>query len=109
MTKNLENIKEQVKIINTEELDSETSISLIKEIKKELTKLAENLKKKERGIEGKLGKEIIKTFKTQFTREDIFKRFPNYSKEEIIKTLRRLLREKNIERTGWSLYSTKMG
>lgn len=108
MAEKLETIKEQVKRIKTEELDSENSILLIREIKKELTKLAENLKKKERGIEGKLGKEIVKAFKTQFTREDIFKKFPNYSKEEIIKALRRLLREKKIDRIGWSLYSTQV-
>jgi hypothetical protein len=102
----LENLKGQIRKINADDLDNENSIRLIKEIKKELIKLSNNLKKIEHKAEEKISKEIIANYKDQFTRDDLFKRFADYPKEGIVKALRKLIKEKKVDRIGWSLYST---
>ncbi|MCX6742471.1 MAG: hypothetical protein NTX24_04865 [Candidatus Pacearchaeota archaeon] len=107
--KDLENIREKLKEMKSEDLANESSIKIIKDIKKEIARILKDARKKEIRAENKIGKEILIHFKKPFTKEDAFQRFiPEYSKEEIIKALRKLIREKSLELIRKDLYSAQI-
>ena len=104
--KELENIKDKLKELRYEDLIKDNSILLVREIKKESIRLMKNAKLKERKIEEKIGREIIHSFKGAFTKEDITAKFKDYPENEVIKALRKLVKDKKIDKIGRSLYST---
>ncbi len=75
----------------------------IKETRKELKELEQNLKNDEKKLEIEL-LNALKNIKT-FTRQDIFKLFPNQSKEELVKILKRMIREGKVQSIGRDFYS----
>ncbi len=104
--KELENIKNKLKELKPEDLIKDNSILLIHDIKKEVARLLKNAKLKEHKIEEKMSRDIIHSLEGTFTKEDIINRFKDYPEHEVTKTLRKLVREKKIDKIGWSLYST---
>lgn len=104
--KELENIKNKLKELKPEDLIKENSVLLIHDIKKEAAGLLKNIKLKERKIEEKRSIDIIHSFKGTFTKGDIINKSKDYPGYEVTKTLRKLVREKKIDKIGRNLYST---
>jgi len=102
----LENIKERLKGIRIEDVDSEDSIRLIQDIKKEVSRILKDTKKQEFKLEEKMGRGILHHFKGSFNAEELFDKYPEHSKESIVKALKKLVRQKKLEHIGWNLYST---
>ena len=102
LSKDLEHIKENLKNASMDESDPEIVIRLVKDIKKELSKLNHQIKEKESKLESEL---IRRIKKDHFTREDVFNLFSNVSKEEIIKLLNKLIRREKIFTAGRNLYT----
>ncbi len=105
LSKELEHIREKLKNARVDESDPETLARLVKDIKKQLSKLDSQIKGKESRIESELMRRINKG---PFTRDDLFNLFPNISREEIIRQLNKLIRKEKIFAVGRNLYTTQM-
>lgn len=106
--KELENIKNKLKELKPEDLIKENSVLLIYDIKKEVAGLLKNVKLKEHKIEEKISGDIILSCKGNFNKGDIINKFKDYPGHEITKALRKLVREKKIDKIGRGLYSTNI-
>ena len=107
--KDLENIREKLREMKSEDLVKGDSIKLIKDIKKEITRILKDARKKELRTKDNIEKDVLIHFKKPFTKEDLFQRYVSeYSKEEVIKALRKLIREKNLELIRRDLYSAQI-
>lgn len=102
---NLKKLNNELKRIISETNNSELALATIKQIKRELNKLAAKLKNRENKFELKLIATLKNAKKDSFIRKDLYYLFPENSKEEIIKILNKLVRRDRITRIGWGLYS----
>lgn len=102
---NLQKLNDELKRIIPETNNPELALAAIKKIKRELNKLAAQLKNRENKFELKLIAALKDAKKDSFTRGGLYSLFPENSKEEIIKTLNKLIRQGRINRIGWGIYS----
>ena len=102
---NLKKLNDELKRIIPETNNPELALAAIKQIKRDLNKLAAQLKNQENKFEFNLLATLKNAKKDSFTREDLYYLFPENPKKEIIKILNKLIRQNRIDRIGWSLYS----
>lgn len=102
LSKELAHIKEQLKNVKVDDSDPQLVVSLVKDIKKELSKLDDQIKGRENKIEFELARKIKID---PFNREDLFELYSTISKEELIRVLNKLIRKGKLFTVGRDLYT----